>query len=590
MARKKKVQADAWSNVITRLGTAYDKRTLHSFASKVMTYEECEQLWRGSDLGARIIERPVDEMIRQGWDISVPNDKATQDAIAAQLEDLQVAERLREALYYARAYGGGAVLVGADDGALDLSKPLGRVRAIRYLTALTPREIVAADYYTDPREGRYGQPQTYQLVGDVVTGSTAIRVHESRLLVFPGNVTSRVMVRQNQGWGDSIFVRVADVLRDFDVVWDSAAVLMNDFSQAVFKIKGLAEIIGSDAEDSLVTRMRLIDMMRSTVRAVLIDADESFSREQTPMAGLPEVLEKFMFRLAAASEMPVSMLFGQAPAGLNATGDADIRFYYDHLKNRQDRTLRPPLERLIRMVMQADGGTEPEMWGVTFRPLWQLTDPEQANMHIAQANADQVYLNGGVLSPKEIRESRFGNGYSVQTVLIPGEEPEAKPTAPTGPPPATPTPPNGESPDGTPPLDTVVGAAGKQDAAEFPKTICVDFDGVLHSYTTPWQGSDTITDPPTDGAFDFVRSALDAGYHVVVQSARANSPKGKDAIEKWLLMHGADKKWFKNGLMRVTANKPGAEVYIDDRGFRFAGTWPTVAEIESMRPWNRPSQ
>ena len=467
----KKVQTvnqDGWSNVFTRLGTDYDKRKSHTFAATPLTYEVNEQLWRGSDLGARIVERPVDEMIRQGWDVVIPNDKGRQEELAAQLEDLEVAERLREALYYARAYGGGAVLVGADDGALDLSKPVGAVREIHYLTALTTRELRAADYYTDPREDKFGQPQTYQLNPDSQADikASGMKIHESRLLVFQGNVTSRRMLQQNQGWGDSIFVRVADVLRDFDTVWDSAAYLMQDFAQAVFKIKGLAEIISSqdpEAATAIQKRMQVIEMCRSVIRGVLIDSEEGFERQQTPIAGLPEILEKFMFRLAAASEMPVSMLFGQAPAGLNATGDADVRFYYDHLKNRQDRTLRPPLERLIRMVFQADGGTEPEQWSVQFRPLWQLSEAERANMHVAQSNSDQVYLSNGVLSKREVRESRFGGGhYSVETALIPGEEPEDKPEPPTGPPTATPTPPNGESPDGTPPLDTVVGAGGKQ--------------------------------------------------------------------------------------------------------------------------------
>lgn len=468
MARKKKqMQADGWSNVFTRLGTDYDKRTSHVFAAKVLTYDECEALWRGGDLGARIVERPVDEMLRQGWDVAVPNDKGRQDELAAQLEDLQVAERLREALYYARAYGGGAVLVGADDGAQNLAQPLGAVREIRYLTALTTRELRAAEYYTDPREEKFGQPKLYELNPDSQTApqSTGMKIHESRLLVFQGNVTSRRMLQLNQGWGDSIFVRVADVLRDFDVVWDSAAYLMNDFAQAVFKIKGLAEIISSqdpDAATAITKRMQTIEMSRSVIRGVLIDSEEGFERQQTPVAGLPEILEKFMFRLAAASEMPVSMLFGQAPAGLNATGDADIRFYYDHLKVRQDRTLRPPLERLIRMVFQTNGGTEPEQWSVQFRPLWQLTEAEQANMHVAQANADQVYLNAGVVSPEEVRQSRFGNGYSVATTLIPGEEPEAKPEPLTGPPEPTPIPPNGESPDGTKPLEAVMGAGGRQ--------------------------------------------------------------------------------------------------------------------------------
>lgn len=461
MTRKTKttsMRLDGWKNLATHLGTTFDKRLQSDFEVTTLTWDQCEALWRGNDMAARIVERTPDEMLRQGWDIHIPSAKRRQEDLAAMLDDLQVAERLREALYYARAYGGGAVLVGADDGAADLAQPLGQVKTILYLTALTPRELTALTYYTDPREERWGQPKTYKLIGD---GGVNIEIHESRVLVFQGNLTSRAQRRLNNGWGESIFVRIAHVLRDFDCTWDAAALLMNDFSQPIYKIPGLAEILSSDQEGAFNARMQVVHWMRSTIRAMIIDSAESFERQQTPLAGLPEILEKFMFRLAAASEMPVSMLFGMAPAGLNATGEADTRFYYDHLKNRQDRTLRPPLERLIRMAFQTMG-SEPRNWVLEFRPFWQLTEAEQANLHIAQANADQVYLSNGVVTPDEIRESRFGGArYSVDTTTSGGPAPgkTAEPPAPAA---ATPVPPNGESPDGTKPLDAVQGAGGLQ--------------------------------------------------------------------------------------------------------------------------------
>jgi uncharacterized protein len=179
--------------------------------------------------------------------------------------------------------------------------------------------------------------------------------------------------------------------------------------------------------------------MRSTIRGVLIDSEEDFGRQQTPIAGLPEILEKFMFRVAAASDMPASMLFGQAPAGLNATGESDIRFYYDHLKNQQDRHLRPALEKLLKMAFPVIG-REPRRWELQFRSLWQLSDSEKAQTHVAQANADKVYLDARVLSPDDVRQSRFGDAYSVDTTVQgPAPEPPApQPAAPQPPAPQTP--------------------------------------------------------------------------------------------------------------------------------------------------------
>ncbi len=118
------------------------------------------------------------------------------------------------------------------------------------------------------------------------------------------------------------------------------------------------------------------------------------------------------------------------------------------------------------------------------------------------------------------------------------------------------------------------------------KSICLDFDGVVHSYVRPWTTAEDIRDAPVPGAFEFINTAIAMGYHVVIQSVRANTLAGQKAIQFWLRDHGLE-DWWK---VRVTAEKPKALVYVDDRGYRFTGVFPTVEELVLMRPWNRGSR
>jgi len=115
---------------------------------------------------------------------------------------------------------------------------------------------------------------------------------------------------------------------------------------------------------------------------------------------------------------------------------------------------------------------------------------------------------------------------------------------------------------------------------QFKKTVSVDFDGVLHAYTSKWTRADQIHDGPVPGALEAVQQYLRAGYKVVVHSARAKDPRGLDAIEAWLIEHG-----FPD--LVVVVEKPHAELYIDDRGYQFNGTFPSVEEIQSFKPWNK---
>jgi len=117
--------------------------------------------------------------------------------------------------------------------------------------------------------------------------------------------------------------------------------------------------------------------------------------------------------------------------------------------------------------------------------------------------------------------------------------------------------------------------------------IALDFDGVIHSHTSPWTDAHEILDGPVPGALAFIRSAIDAGFTVAIHTARANTASVVPHIHAWLARHGLEERYA--WLIEVTALKQSAHVYIDDRGWRFEGTFPTLEEIGALKPWNAPA-
>ena len=113
------------------------------------------------------------------------------------------------------------------------------------------------------------------------------------------------------------------------------------------------------------------------------------------------------------------------------------------------------------------------------------------------------------------------------------------------------------------------------------KTVVFDFDGVIHSYTSPWRGASVIPDPPVPGIKEAIESIRSAGYSVVVVSSRCSSVYGIEAIERFLDKHGI----IVDG---VQEDKPPAVAYIDDRAICFDGDTSTLLDkIQSFKPWNR---
>ncbi len=177
--------------------------------------------------------------------------------------------------------------------------------------------------------------------------------------------------------------RVHTQLRDTATSWQSVGHLLTDASQGVLKIKNLMGLIASGGKERLRTRVELIDMARSVCRSLLIDADgESFERMATSFASIPELMDRFMMNAASAAEMPVTILYGRSPAGMNATGDSDTRGWYDTVEDAQSNVLHPRHERGLLLIMLAkDGPTKgvlPDNWEIKYAPLWQPTANEEA--------------------------------------------------------------------------------------------------------------------------------------------------------------------------------------------------------------------
>ncbi len=121
--------------------------------------------------------------------------------------------------------------------------------------------------------------------------------------------------------------------------------------------------------------------------------------------------------------------------------------------------------------------------------------------------------------------------------------------------------------------------------------LCLDFDGVVHSYTSGWKGARNISDPPTEGAIEFISNALDEGWDVVIHSSRARHWGGISAMRAWLREH-AGNMWDTMGPslcdVRFARWKPSAVVTLDDRGITFTGTWPDPKVLRAFKPWNKP--
>lgn len=417
-------RVDGWINTYTGLGTALDKAafTTHSPQTRQSPLYN-ESLFHDNRIARRCVELPAQEMVRVGFDIETADANYDQAALMDRWRELDLDSMMARATALAKATGGAGLVLGVDDGN-DTALPLNeaKIKSLRWVRLVGRQALIPKKHYS-VNSDKFGSVELYEVrfPGSSSDGQPSQLVHESRVVLFDGEWVTDTRRAENGGWGDSAFHSLEEGLAAVGSSFQSLGHMLVDSSQAVMKIKDLHQIMAmnSEGDDAIRQKLRLVQMGRSIARAIVLDADgEEFSYHDRSFAGVTDSVYATMYFLSALSGIPVTLLFGMSPGGLQATGEADIEFFYSRIANDQVTYLKPRHSRLLKIVMLALGKGMPAKWDIAYRPLRQMTEKQKAELRKLTSEADAIDITNQVLLPEEVAISRYGGEkYSTTTQI-----------------------------------------------------------------------------------------------------------------------------------------------------------------------------
>jgi phage-related protein (TIGR01555 family) len=433
---------DAWINTITGLGTSTDKlaaATVTALRDEWRNSQILETLYYEDDLIRKFVDKIVDHSLRQGITPKLQSsldDKANAadeagdevkrrtEAILRRLRELDAVRILARADKLGRLHGGAAIFIGADGTKPELPLDPADVGRIRRLVVYERDELQPVKWYGDPLSARYGEVEFWRFtpmgtpVGAESVGQPTI--HASRLLMFEGLEPTRQERMRQQGWSPSVVVNAIEALRDGQQNWRSIGLILNQAHQIVFKMKGLAKMISEGQDEVLRKRMSFVNLQRSIARALVIDAEgENVEYLSASLSGLDTIADKNWQRIAAAFDMPLTILMGISPGGLGSNGDGETRQWYDSVQAHRQDVLEPPATMLIQLVAHEIGDPSPTEWSASWPSLWQMSPMEEATYRKTIAETDNLYVQNQTLRAQEVAVTRFGGGsYSAEAPQI----------------------------------------------------------------------------------------------------------------------------------------------------------------------------
>lgn len=415
---------DGYVNLLNKYGTKQDNSEAYKFEREpVIPDMQLTGLYEGNGLFSKIIDAPAEEALKHGFDLNLKSDELNAFVEDA-LDDLEWEEKAATAIKWTRLYGGALIVMLIDDGR-GLEEPVDweHIRSIDELRVYE-RSIVQPDYASlyqqdyggkgvGNRVSKFGQPEYYYVSS--IYGS--FKVHESRCLVFRNGVLPEQTSNATYlFWGMPEYVRIRRALRETVTAHTDSVKLLERSVQAIYSMKGLASLLTTDdGENQVLKRLQLVDTSRGLLNSIAIDSEgEQYDFKTFQFSGVKDVIDATCNMLSALTNIPQTILFGRSPAGMNATGDSDFESYYNFVEKIQRLMLKRNLRTLLDVVFRAgiasgDVAEEPD-YKLEFKPLWSLSDTEQAAVDqtkaqtaLVKAQTAQAYVDMQALDPTEVR-------------------------------------------------------------------------------------------------------------------------------------------------------------------------------------------
>ena len=568
---------DSFQNALARIG--YGAPNLNETADYVNTrltrnFMLLTTLYRSHWVIRKIIDVPSEDMCKNWYQFSSDITPEMIDQYQRKEKASKTKAGIVKGLKWGRLYGGGGAVImikGHEDyfdQPLDYDTILpGSYSGLMVFdrwSGIQPN----ANLIDDLDSPDFGLPQSYTIT--LGTGAGSFEVHSSRVLRFPGRYLPFWEEQAEINWGVSEIELVFDELKKRDnASWNIASLLFMA-NIRVMKMGDLRQMLSSGnqmVQSKLYSTLSAQNHLMSNQGMLVLDKDDSYEQhETTGFKGIADVYETFMLDLAGAAEMPVTKLFGRAPAGMNATGESDLQQYYDSIEQKQESTLRPVLEKLMPVIAMSEWGYVPEDLDFVFNPPATVPSDKLAELAAKRTSSVVEVFNTGLISQrialKELRQMSDETGMwtNITDEEISAADSEVHPPGEMLPPEMGGAPEGAEGP----------GTAGPPEPGGTPPPLQGGSD-------SPGSGSDA---PSHDKMLGWIRRMREfiRGY-----LGKTNGTATTDEGEHWITIHGA-------GQNEETGGQNYRRILIDSSGRIIGGSLPKEAQGKHITSWWKKEQ
>lgn len=411
----------AISSTCSLLGHSFEMGQMPSVAS-FMGYAALQDISQNGLIRA-CIETVADDMLREFGTAKGSEEQVR--ILNAELLRFNVQRVLHQVAEYVGYFGGCLVYIdtGADAAQRqlplnlsNLSQELGKDKLVGF-TVIDPINCYPGVYNSiDPLRSDFYKPDYWFVMGQ--------KVHASRLIRFVANEVPLLLKPVYNFFGIAQAQILWDYVIHFNKCRKAIADMATKYSMTVFKTAMTDTLFNGNGMEQIDKRIGLIARYKDNNAVIAIDKEaEDIVNVSSPMSGLTDIGRQALEFLASINRTPAVKLLGISPSGFNATGESDIRNYYDHIKSQREKLFRDAIQTILKCLqLNSFGFIDPEIsW--EWDELGQEDEAAVAAMQKTKADTLAVLLDRSVISQEEARSQLIADKESGFEDLDPDDVP-----------------------------------------------------------------------------------------------------------------------------------------------------------------------
>jgi len=385
------------------------ENTIYSEGQTFLGYPYLSELYQRPEY-RRPSEIIAKEMTRKWIKLTVSGDEDKADKIKlieSEIKRLNLQGVTRKLIEHDGAFGRGQVFVDVgykiDDP--EMQSPLVESAnklpkgGLKRLVNIEPIWTYPNKYETaDPTDEYFYRPETWSVMGN--------EIHCTRLLTLVSRPVADLLKPAYAFGGLSLTQMGKPYVDNWLRTRQAVSDLVHSFSVSGIKTDLEAALTGTGGNE-MFDRADLFIATKDNSGLMMLNKDEEFFNVSTPLSTLDALQAQAQEHMSAVYGIPLVVLLGITPSGLNASSDGEMRAYFNWVESQQE-CLRPFLSRILNLIQLNIFGEIDSDIDFKFEPLWTMNEKELAEIRKIEMDTDAVAIEAGVISQEESRQRLAG--------------------------------------------------------------------------------------------------------------------------------------------------------------------------------------